>query len=102
MGRHLRSFTAAFKLQVIEYAGEHSKQEAGRKCDIDEKRMHYWIKQKDALAATNRSRKEFRGKKCKYPEPEGELVKYVDTRRDGYAVSTDMTRMKALAIARHM
>lgn len=73
MGRRLRSFTAAFKLQVIEYAEEHVKREAGRKSD--EKRVRYWIKQKDALAATNRSRKAFRGKKCKYPELEGELLK---------------------------
>lgn len=103
MGRHLRSFTASFKLQVTEYAEEHGKREAGRKYDVDEKRVRYWIKQKDALAATNRSRKAFRGKKCKYPELEGELVKYViDTRNDGYAVSTDMVRVKALNIARHM
>ncbi|KAL1472121.1 hypothetical protein MTO96_023164 [Rhipicephalus appendiculatus] len=86
MGRHLRSFTAAFKLQVIEYAEEHGKREAGRKYDVDEKRLRYWIKQKDALAATNRSRKAFRGKKCKYPQLESELLKYViDTQRDGYA-----------------
>lgn len=103
MGRHLRSFTAAFKLQVIEYAEEHGKREAGRKYDVDEKRVRYWIKQKDALAATNRSRKAFCGKKCKYPQLESELLKYVtDTRRDGYAVSTDMIRVKALNIARHM
>ncbi|KAH7982631.1 hypothetical protein HPB52_006211 [Rhipicephalus sanguineus] len=87
----------------MKYAEEHGKQEAGRKYDVDEKCVRYWIKQKDALAATNRSQKVFRGKKCRYPELEGELVKYViDTRRDGYNVSTDMIRMKALAIARHM
>ncbi|XP_049273679.1 nuclear pore complex protein Nup155 [Rhipicephalus sanguineus] len=103
MGRHLRSFTAAFKLQVIEYAEEHGKREAGCKFDVDEKRVRYWTKQKDAFAATNRNRKAFRRKKCQYPELEGELVKYViDTRRDCYAVSTDMIRVKALAIARHM
>ncbi|KAL1437234.1 hypothetical protein MTO96_048954 [Rhipicephalus appendiculatus] len=44
---------ASFKLQVIEYAEEHGKREAGRKYDVDEKRVRYWIKQKDALAATN-------------------------------------------------
>ncbi|KAH7953143.1 hypothetical protein HPB49_005088 [Dermacentor silvarum] len=91
MGRHLRSFTASLKLQVTEYAEEHGKREAGRKYDVDEKHVLYWIKQKDALAATNRTRKAFRGKKCKYPELEGELVKHViDTRNDSYAVSTDM------------
>ncbi|KAH9379826.1 hypothetical protein HPB48_010401 [Haemaphysalis longicornis] len=103
MGRRFRSFTAAFTLQVIEYAEEHGKREAGCKFDMDEKRVRYWIKQKDALATTNRSRKAFRGKKCKYPELEGKLFKYVvDTRRDGYAISTDMIRVKALNIARHM
>ncbi|KAH7985187.1 hypothetical protein HPB49_026562 [Dermacentor silvarum] len=76
MGRHLRLFTTSFKLQVTEYAENHGKREAGRKYDVDEKRVPYWINQKDALAATNRSRKAFRGKKCKYPELEGELVKY--------------------------
>ncbi|KAH8032029.1 hypothetical protein HPB51_022777 [Rhipicephalus microplus] len=37
MGQHLRSFTAAFKLLVIDYAEEHGKCEAGRKYDVDEK-----------------------------------------------------------------
>lgn len=41
MGRHLRSFIASFKLQVTEYAEEHSKREAGHKYDVDEKRVRY-------------------------------------------------------------
>ncbi|KAL1474556.1 hypothetical protein MTO96_037876 [Rhipicephalus appendiculatus] len=77
--------------------------EAGRKYDIDEKRVRYYIKQKDALAATNRSRKAFRGKKFKYPQFKGELVKYANnTQRDGYAASTDMIRVKSLNITRPM
>ncbi|KAH9377636.1 hypothetical protein HPB48_019255 [Haemaphysalis longicornis] len=49
----------------------------GCKYDVDENRMRYWIKQKDALTTTNRSQKAFCGKKCKYPEHEGEPVQYV-------------------------
>ncbi|KAH8028388.1 hypothetical protein HPB51_016501 [Rhipicephalus microplus] len=103
MGRHLRSFTAAFKLQVIDYAEEHGKRATGQKYDVDEKRVRYWMEQKDALAATYRSRKAFRRKKCKYPQLESQLLNYVvNTQRDGYAVSTDTIRVKPLNIARHM
>lgn len=52
-----------FKLQVVEYAKEHGKRATERKFNVDEKRVRYWMLQKEDLATTNRNRKAFRRKK---------------------------------------
>lgn len=62
IGHHLRLFTAAFKLQMIEYAEEHGKWATGCKFDVEENRMYYWIQQREALITINRSWKQFHGK----------------------------------------
>lgn len=103
MGKYRRAYAAGFKLQVVKYAEEHGKRAAGRKFDVDEKCVRCWCIQQKDIAETNRTRKAFRGKQCKFPKLEEELAEYVrTTRRDGYAVSTEMIRVKALAVARRM
>ena len=45
-----RSFDAAFKLQVVEYAEKkNTNRSAGRKFSVDEKRVREWKKQKHDL-----------------------------------------------------
>ncbi|KAG0414191.1 hypothetical protein HPB47_008619 [Ixodes persulcatus] len=93
MGKYRRAYAAGFKLQVVKYAEEHGKRAARRKFDVDEKCVRCWCIQQKDIAETNRTRKAFRGKQCKFPKLEEELVEYVrTTRRDGYAVSTEMIR----------
>ena len=40
MGRVRTSYTAKFKLEVVKYAEENGKREAGRKYDVDPKNVH--------------------------------------------------------------
>ncbi|XP_050032534.2 uncharacterized protein [Dermacentor andersoni] len=97
----LTAYDAAFKLKVVAYAEEHGKRVAGRNFGVDDKCVRRWLKQKAVLAATNKSREAFRGKACKFPELERELAQYVvATRKSGSALSTEMIRVKAFAIAR--
>ncbi|KAH9368731.1 hypothetical protein HPB48_004750 [Haemaphysalis longicornis] len=101
MGKHLNSYTAGYKLKVIEFALEHGKRAAGRKFDVDEKCVRRWCAQKEALENTNSKKRAFRGKPCKFPELEEDLFRYVtEVRNDGFALTTDMLRVKALALAR--
>jgi hypothetical protein len=54
------SYTAGFKLKVIEYAEKHGNRAAGREFTMSEFNVRYWRKQKDALLqTTNKSRKAF-------------------------------------------
>ncbi|KAH8037376.1 hypothetical protein HPB51_009931 [Rhipicephalus microplus] len=101
MGKQLNSYTAGYKLKVIEFALEHGKRAVGRKFDVDEKCVRRWCAQKKALQNTNIKKRAFRGKQCKYPDLEEELLRYVtEVRNDDFALTTDMLRMKALALAR--
>lgn len=100
MGKYLNSYTAAFKLKVVEYALEHGKRAAGRHFDVDEKCVRRWCGQKEHLASASSTRRAFRGKPCKYPEVENELLSYVtEVRNNGFALSTDMLRFRALELA---
>ena len=91
MGKYLNSYTAGYKLKVIEYALEHGKRAAGRKFDVDEKCVRRWCAQKEALRNTNSNKRAFRGKQCKFPDLEEELLRYVtEVRNDGLALTTDM------------
>lgn len=101
MGKHINSYTAGFKLKVVEFALDHGKRAAGRKFDVDEKCVRRWCNQKDALKTTSSKRRAFRGKPCKYPELEEELFRYaMEVRNNGYALTTDMLRVKTQALAR--
>jgi hypothetical protein len=73
------SYTAGFKLKVLEYAEKHGNRSAGREFTVSEFNVHYWSKQKDALLqTTNKSRKAFRGPKSgKFHELQDEALKYV-------------------------
>jgi len=44
-----RSFEAAFKLEVVQYAEKSSNREAGRKFNVDEKCVRQWKLQKAKL-----------------------------------------------------
>ena len=43
MGRVRTSYTAKFKLEVVKYAEENGKREAGRKYDVDPKNVRHWV-----------------------------------------------------------
>ncbi|KAK8758329.1 hypothetical protein V5799_004041 [Amblyomma americanum] len=101
MGKHLNSYMAGFKLKVVEFALEHGKRAASRKFDVDEKCVRRWCGQRDALKNTSSKKSAFRGKPCKFPELEEELLCYsMEVWNNGYALTTDMLRVRAQALAR--
>ncbi|KAG0429613.1 hypothetical protein HPB47_023439 [Ixodes persulcatus] len=101
MGKYLNSYTTGYKLKVIEFVLENGKRAAGRKFDVDEKCVRRWCAQKEALENTNSKKRAFRGKPCKFPELEEDSFRYVtEVRNDGFALTMDMLRVKALALAR--
>ena len=51
-----RKFDIKFKETVLEYAAEHSGEQAAKHFNIDPKRIRYWKKQKIDLAAANKKR----------------------------------------------
>ena len=67
-----RSFTASFKLKVVEYAEKNSNRGAARKFCVDDKRVREWRKQKNSLAElpTKKRRLEGGGRKAAYPNLE--------------------------------
>lgn len=103
MGRVRASYSAKFKLQVVNFAQEHGNREAGRKFDVDERNVRRWMQSKDALKNTSQNRQSFRGKKAKYPDLEMQLLDYVRTaRKDGFSISTEMLQIEARRIADNM
>ena len=56
-----RSYDAAFKLKVIEFAEQNTNRGAGRKYGVDEKRVREWRKQKDQLANLNSKKRRLDG-----------------------------------------
>ncbi|KAK8776332.1 hypothetical protein V5799_030319 [Amblyomma americanum] len=86
VGKYLNSYTAGF-------AVEHGKRAAGRKFDVVEKCVRRWCNQKDALRDTSCKKRAYRGKPCKFPELEEELLCYVtEARNNGYTLTADMLR----------
>lgn len=64
--KRLMVYDTVFNLKVGAYAQEHNRQSAGRNFGFDEKWVHWWLKRKEELATTNKSRKVFCGKVCEF------------------------------------
>ncbi|CAG8801199.1 982_t:CDS:1 [Dentiscutata erythropus] len=100
-----RSYTIAFKLNVIAYAEETSNRRAAIFHKIDRRRVQEWRQQKSKLEAVKENRDlnidqacvlSGRGRKPIYPELENELVEYIKKKRkEKIAVTTSMIKKKA-------
>lgn len=99
-----RSYTAGFKLQVIEYAEENGGNLAAqRKFGVHEKNIRSWRKQKDALRQTKKSQKAFRRHAPHWPDLEDKLETFVMEQRAACrALNTVQLRLKAVAMAEEM
>ena len=96
-----RSYTAAFKLQVILHAEEHGNRAAGRQFGIGEAPVRDWRKAKDSLRTTKKTKKANRGHKPRWPQLEDKLETWVLEQRAAYrGVSTTQIRLKAQQIAK--
>jgi transposase-like protein len=98
-----KSYTAAFKLEVIKYAEENSNRAAEREFGFNEKNVRRWRQQKDILHKTKKSQKAFRTKAPFWPELENELESFVlEQRAACRALNTVQLRMKAVEIAKSL
>jgi hypothetical protein len=103
--RKNRSYTIAFKLEVVAYAEDTSNRHAATFYKIDRKRVQEWKKQKTKLQTIinkNEARVlEGRGHKAMYPALEEELLDYIKKKREEKsAVTTFMIRKKAEELGR--
>lgn len=90
------SYTAAFKLKVLEYAEQHGKRAAGRHFGVDESNVRLWEKKKHIYQAIPESKKAIRGKAAFYPELEEELKGWIyQQSANGIAVSLKQLRVQA-------
>ena len=78
-----RSYDAAFKLIVIEFAEQNTNRSAAREYGVDAKRVREWKKQKDQLGSLSSKirRLEGGGRKITLPDMEEELVAWIESLR---------------------
>ncbi|CAJ1082921.1 Pogo transposable element with KRAB domain [Xyrichtys novacula] len=96
-----RKFDVEFKEKVLQYAEEHSGEQAARFFNVDPRRVRYWKKQKGELqrADKNKARLDGGGRKKVSVELETRLAEWIHMMRDGQNhVSRKMITKKALEI----
>ena len=98
-----KSYTAAQKLRVVEFAEENGNRAAGRQFNVDESNVRSWRKVKTELQNMAKTKKACRGKRCKWPRVEHAVVEWFqEQRRKLIPVSKTMIRMKAIAVAKEL
>uniref|UniRef100_A0A1A8HKE0 Matrin 3-like 1.1 n=1 Tax=Nothobranchius korthausae TaxID=1143690 RepID=A0A1A8HKE0_9TELE len=96
-----RKFDINFKEKVLEYAAEHSGEQAAKHFSIDPKRIRYWKKQRMDLAAANKRRARLPGggRKKVSTELDTKLSDWIHSMRDKHnRVSRRIIRNKAVEI----
>ncbi len=82
-GKQINTYTAKFKLKVINYAKQHNNVQAAKTFGVDRKRVREWRKLEDKLEGLPKARRlNGAGRKVWYPDVEGELVQWVRRRRE--------------------
>ncbi|XP_071482518.1 uncharacterized protein [Diadema antillarum] len=94
-----RSFSAAFKLSMVEYAEKFGNRAAGRRCRIDESTIRRWRADKPKLESMPKHMKSRMS--ARWPALEEKLLRWVKERQAaGHAVSTKALRNQAMVIAK--
>ena len=97
-----RSYDAAFKLQVIDYADHNTNRGAARRYGVNERRVREWKKQKDQLESVKGKRKKLEGggHKAALPDLEDELAEWIDgLRAKNLRITCSNVKSKALELA---
>ncbi|XP_054649836.1 uncharacterized protein zgc:113149 isoform X4 [Dunckerocampus dactyliophorus] len=103
MAKKRKSYCADYKLQVVKYAAENGKREAGRKFGVNEKLVRDWQKAELSLTAMKKTKKANRGLKARWPELEERVHRWVlEQRAAGRVLSTVQLRLHALVVAKEM
>ena len=98
------SYTAGFKLKVVETAEKCGNRAAGREHSVNEKLVRDWRKKKAELKALPRFKRSLRvGAKPHWAELESKVTEWVlDKHMNGIGLSGTMIRLKAKLIAQEM
>lgn len=103
MGQKRKSYSAAYKLQVVKYAAENGNRPAERKFGVNEKLVRDWRKAKDALKAMKKTKKANRGLKPRWPQLEEQVHKWVlEQRSAGRGLTKEQLRLHAKVVATAM
>lgn len=81
-----RSYDAAFKLKVVAYAEQSSNRGAGRKFNVDEKRVREWRKQKEQLEFVPHKKRRLGtpGRRALLPDMEEALAAWIEEQRSNH------------------
>lgn len=100
--RHM-SYTAAFKMKVIERAEIIGNRAAGREFIVDERCIRRWRSEKSELSKMPKSKRARRSGTVKFPELENDLEKWIlEQREKGLSISTVKIRLQAKIIAANL
>ncbi|KAG8223627.1 hypothetical protein J437_LFUL003495 [Ladona fulva] len=96
-----KSYTAQFKLEVIQFAKESGNRAAGRKFNVNEASVREWRKNEEIFKKLHRGKRAMRYRKCFWPTLEKELYDWVMLERSrGMRLSTTRILLQAKQIAR--
>jgi transposase-like protein len=65
-----KSYTAMFKLEVVDFTKEKGNREAARKFNVGETIVHEWRKEEAAIKCLHRKKHALRYRRCFWPELE--------------------------------
>ena len=94
-----RSYDAAFKLKVVQYAEKNSNRAAARRHQVDERSVRDWRKQKEQLNTLPSKKQCLQGggRKPKLPEVEEQLTEWIEHQRAQHLwVTRTMIQQKAM------
>ena len=97
-----RSFDAAFKLKVVEYAESNTNRGAAAKYSVDEKQVQQWRMQKDKLEELPKKKRwmEGGGRKPQLPDMETTLLAWIDElRAENLRITCTGVQKKATELA---
>jgi transposase-like protein len=95
-----KSYTAQFKLEVIEAAKEKGNREAARQFDVGESSVREWRKTEAVLKCSHKRKRAMRFRKCLWPNAEKKLYDWVVKEREkGMRISTVRVLQESKRIA---
>jgi transposase-like protein len=95
-----KSYTAMFKLEVVDFAKEKGNREAARKFNVGETSAREQRKEEAAIKCLHRKKRAMGYRRCFWPELEKTLVEWVLSERlKGSKVSTTSILLKARKLA---
>lgn len=98
-----KSYTAKFKLQVIQYAEKNGNTQAARIFKINESCVRLWRTQKVKLTQMDGSKKSMRTGSCQWKEIDYALKSWVDTQKQkGNIINSSHIKVQAVKIAEEL